>query len=1324
MWLAAVVALVLAAGEWLRAPGPWPVVFASGGAIAIAGMVILGRDPDGARWSALLTAWLAAALALALGATEVHRASLRRDWSVEESRLATRAEQQTLHGLDALGDRLTQLVGEAVRLGPMPPERGFDAMAALIPRNGPDIALALLDARGRPEVWAGRHRLPLVQSSDSVVLRRSAFYAILEVRRHRPGGGTALGAVLLGADAAVPAAPASLAGSIAEGLGVGVGFEPAGGSGAGGALWPAVHPVLRVTLDPRAPGDAVSALLDRAGLVLGLLLLAFVIAAAAAASQIPARYLVLALLSWLVVRAPLDQALRLEQPFSSASFYSPLLGFLSSSAGSLAIAGTLGLVVFVGAWRARFRRGRLSLAVAVLLLLATPYVVRELGRGIRPPAADVPLSLWLTWHLALLATAAALLTAAAALQRTEPVARRAKLFAGLGAAWGLGAAVVGVLAYTGSPAWPTWYTALWLPAGLLATRPAPRLWTILVIGVVAGAGASLMTWGAAITGRTAVALRDVAALGSAPDSAAGPLLADFSQQVARQPPGDAASLYRLWRGSSLRREGYPARLTIWSDGRVLDDVVLDGLSVTDSALAALAGSADSVGRFTVARLAASPGAHYLLAMKLDPARTLTVAIGPRSVLIAPAPLGRLLETGPARSTLYRLSLTPAAADRIIVGAQWRREGWALRSVQPVTLPDGPVDANVLIPIGRPGSIYVRGALLILVDVAIIWLFWLGAERAAGAVRERRRWRLLLGSYQARLAVALGVFFLTPAALLALLSIRQLTGEAAQTRDLVLQQVLRDATPLGGFAGKPGDASLGSGLALQAHRVDADLGLYRDGQLTASSDPLLVDLAVFPRLLDADAFHSIHLDGDLTAAPRSGAGPARAGYAAAGLATGGMPVVVATVAPASDRALRERQADVGYTLVLVTLLGVLASLGAARAAARALSQPVADLRDSAIAFGRGDPVPPARRAPPQEFAPVFDAFGRMAADVRASQAALEAARRRTELVLATVSTGVIALDAKGHVLLANHQAAEALGGPLMAGSGFRQAMSGEWAPLGTMVERMLAQGSENEGGIEVDVGDRRYVVRVASLGGELGGLVLAVTDVTEATRAARVLAWADVANQIAHAIKNPLTPLRLGMQHLARVREERPEQFDATLRETSARILAEIDRLDAIARAFARFAAPSAETLPLEAVEVAATLQEVAALYHLAPGVTVLTDAPPGATVLARREELTEVLLNLCDNAANAGATAIAMRVLDGLLTVQDNGRGIAPEHVARIFEPRFSTTSSGSGLGLAIVRRVVEGWGGTVTADSRPRHGTTFYIRFQPVTNVPAGRGE
>ena len=100
------------------------------------------------------------------------------------------------------------------------------------------------------------------------------------------------------------------------------------------------------------------------------------------------------------------------------------------------------------------------------------------------------------------------------------------------------------------------------------------------------------------------------------------------------------------------------------------------------------------------------------------------------------------------------------------------------------------------------------------------------------------------------------------------------------------------------------------------------------------------------------------------------------------------------------------------VLLVLLLGLAAALQGAQSAARALSRPVADLRRAALALGEGKPAPPQERSPPSEFEPVFGAFNRMAADVRASREALEAARRRTETVLATVATGVIAVDAGG------------------------------------------------------------------------------------------------------------------------------------------------------------------------------------------------------------------------------------------------------------------------------------------------------------------------
>ena len=90
----------------------------------------------------------------------------------------------------------------------------------------------------------------------------------------------------------------------------------------------------------------------------------------------------------------------------------------------------------------------------------------------------------------------------------------------------------------------------------------------------------------------------------------------------------------------------------------------------------------------------------------------------------------------------------------------------------------------------------------------------------------------------------------------------------------------------------------------------------------------------------------------------------------------------------------------------------------------------------------------------------------------------------------------------------------------------------------------------------------------------------------------------------------------------------------------------------------------------------------------------------------------EVLVNLLENARQAGAEHIAVSVAPGHLSVSDDGRGMPDHLTARIFEPRFSTTSSGSGLGLAIVRRQVESWGGTIAVDSVEGEGTRVDIRL------------
>jgi two-component system, NtrC family, nitrogen regulation sensor histidine kinase NtrY len=86
------------------------------------------------------------------------------------------------------------------------------------------------------------------------------------------------------------------------------------------------------------------------------------------------------------------------------------------------------------------------------------------------------------------------------------------------------------------------------------------------------------------------------------------------------------------------------------------------------------------------------------------------------------------------------------------------------------------------------------------------------------------------------------------------------------------------------------------------------------------------------------------------------------------------------------------------------------------------------------------------------------------------------------------------------------------------------------------------------------------------------------------------------------------------------------------------------------------------------------------------------------------------MVNLLENSRNAGATLVQVDVAPGLIRVSDNGAGIAPDLLPRVFEPHFSTNTSGSGLGLAIVRRLVEGWGGTIDVESEAGRGTVVTV--------------
>ena len=391
------------------------------------------------------------------------------------------------------------------------------------------------------------------------------------------------------------------------------------------------------------------------------------------------------------------------------------------------------------------------------------------------------------------------------------------------------------------------------------------------------------------------------------------------------------------------------------------------------------------------------------------------------------------------------------------------------------------------------------------------------------------------------------------------------------------------------------------LEALGQRMDADFGLYGGGRLTSTSARILQDLGVLGELMDPDAFRQLAFGGQLEVT-RDGPLPTLAERVGYRLLLPGSPSqlgVLATPRRMGELAT-DSQRDLAMAVLLVLLLGT--GRGAARRAVR---------RPRALTAGGGPPPRGARpwargsrrrrrgASPPSEFEPVFGAFNRMAADVRASREALEAATTRTETVLATVATGVIAVDSGGRVLLANRQAEQLVG----------RRSSGRASCARAPQRGLGAAGGAGRGGarrgaprstspVEHTVGGRRVSAQHARLAGPLGGVVVALTDVTDMSRAERVLAWGEMARQVAHEIKNPLTPMRLGMQHLQRAWEERRGDYDRMLHR-DLRTHAGRDRPARPHCAGVQpLRGPGRRLEPLEPIDVVVVAREVAQLYEL------------------------------------------------------------------------------------------------------------------------------
>lgn len=218
---------------------------------------------------------------------------------------------------------------------------------------------------------------------------------------------------------------------------------------------------------------------------------------------------------------------------------------------------------------------------------------------------------------------------------------------------------------------------------------------------------------------------------------------------------------------------------------------------------------------------------------------------------------------------------------------------------------------------------------------------------------------------------------------------------------------------------------------------------------------------------------------------------------------------------------------------------------------------------------------------------------------------------------------------------------------------------------------------------------------------------------------RESAWREMARQVAHEIKNPLTPMKLNIQFLQQaMRNDNPNIKELTSK-VSASIIEQIDNLSYIASEFSNFA-KMPEAKP-EELELCTLLHKAAELYLNDEQVKVnITANTSDAVIMSDRSQLLRVFTNLLENAKQAipperpGVIQISIvaDVDHVTITISDNGNGISEEVAQKIFQPYFTTKSSGTGLGLAMTRKIIEFWKGEIWFESKEGEGTAFFIKL------------
>lgn len=415
----------------------------------------------------------------------------------------------------------------------------------------------------------------------------------------------------------------------------------------------------------------------------------------------------------------------------------------------------------------------------------------------------------------------------------------------------------------------------------------------------------------------------------------------------------------------------------------------------------------------------------------------------------------------------------------------------------------------------------------------------------------------------------------------------------------------------------------------------------------------------------------------------------------------------------------------FTLLMATLLAILLALVIALFFAQRFTAPILSLAAGARSVAQGDYSQQLAIYRNDELGRLTTLFNHMTAELNASHIRQEAARHYLECVLSSLTSGVVTLDDQGYLKACNSSAGQILMLDLAA---CRESSVHEWHKLG-VAEALAAQvllailptiDSDKPVQLTYAAPDESRILlgKATRLPEDNGaGTVLVFDDVTTLVQAQKEAAWGEVAQRLAHEIRNPLTPIQLSAERLAWKLDGKLDDKDAAMLERATNtIVNQVAAMKDMVEAFRNYA--KAPKLKLERIDLNVLAAELLVLYESSNCTFEADFSNIEAVVEADAGAMRQVLHNILKNGAEAAAADEQPKVLiqtavqddKVLLNICNNGKSFSEDMLLHAFDPYVTDKPGGTGLGLPVVKKIIEEHKGRISLANRPEGGACVKI--------------